>query len=959
MNSQFSICLALAATLAASASAQSLVRDIQQIPATSTGGSDPLGYLTAGNQVFFTARIAGAGHEPCVSDGTPVGTRQFLDLVPGQLDAGARALCAIAPGEVLYRLDLPGAGHQLLRTDGTPAGTQYLGTLGLQLTPAQFFTAEQLPNGRVVLSIRQSGATFAQAYATDLTVAGTVPIPGMAGFQGLHQDGNGSYGVSADGYLWRSDGTVAGSVRLTDGAYPPATPNHPSSVTHWNGRTWFFKTVGQGLDMWSSDGSAAGTRREFGVTGVAVTPYFQGPFDLGTRLGWLAFGVLWTSDGTQAGSQAVANMPCNSIAHPCLFQGRLYFAAVGGNFGAELWSSDGTAAGTSIVKDSVLGGGNSTPANLIVSGNRLYCTLQAGSQLRYAVVTGPNAQDMHEVVPPSGVSLHPANRVPFAQGLVLTGSDPVRGAEPWFLGDAQTLFPLADLHQGKRGILTVQATRQRDRLLFVADDGLNGREVWVSDGTLAGTGFVDATPGQQSTVGNSFGQVELGDRVAISILTGASSQGRVLVSDGTVGGTVSLPPNAPIWVSRFAVASRGEELFFVSDEVAYRSDGTPGGTVQYPWAPTGRPDQLFALSTRLVLGFRYGQMRGTDGQSFAILSVGETSAILGQVGDRVVFADLRGVVATDGTTAGTEVLLPQVTSVHATAVGRNRLVVASGNAVYETDGSAVGTRLLAVAHGGLRILALLPCATKTMLLGEDAAHGRELWVADPMLGTFQLVADLAPGVLSGVQSAQVCGDGDLVFCAGSDGTDGSEPYLADGTPTGMRRLVDVAVGSGSSNPTLLAVAGERVYFLADDGVTGRELWQAPLAVVEAASIQTVAAGCLGLHGKPVLSVTALPILGSSSFGYELANARSSALVATVIGTELGDVPFGGCRIAPSGITVSRLAVSSVGGVASFALPIPASPAFVGVQLTAQGFVFDAAAAAGFAGSNGLLAVVGR
>ncbi len=959
MKPQFPIGIALVATLAASASAQSLVRDIQQTPPTTSSGSDPLGFLAAGNRVFFTARIAGAGFEPCVSDGTPAGTRQFVDLVPGQLDAGARALCAIAPGEVLYRLDLPGAGLQLLRTDGTPAGTRFLGTLGLQLTPAQFFTAEQLPNGRVLLSVRQSGSLSAQAYATDLTVAGTVPIPGLAGFQLLHEDGPAGYGVAADGYLWRSDGTVAGSVRLTDGVFPPATPNHPSSVTHWNGRTWFFRTVGQGLDMWSTDGSAAGTRREFGVTGVAVTPYFQGPFDLGPRLGWLAFGVLWTSDGTQAGSQPVANMPCNNLAHPRMFQGRLYFAAVGGNFGAELWSSDGTAAGTSMVKDSVPGGGNSTPGNLIVSGNRLYCTLQTGSQFRYAVVTGPNAQDMQEVVLPSGVSLHPANRVPFAQGLVLTGSDPVRGAEPWFLGDAQTLFPLADLYRSTRGILTTHATRLRDRLLFVADDGIDGRELWVSDGTPSGTGIVDATPGQQSTVGNSFAQVALGDRVALSILTGASGQGRVLVSDGTVGGTVSLPPNAPLWVSRFAVATRGEELFFVSDEVAYRSDGTPGGTVQYPWAPTGRPDQLFALSTRLVLGYRYGQMRGTDGQSFAILSVGETSAILGQVGDRVVFADLRGVVATDGTTAGTEVLLPQVVSVHATAVGRDRLVVAAGNAVYETDGSSAGTRLLAVAHGGLRILALLPCATRTMLLGEDAVHGRELWVADPLLGTFQLVADLAPGVLSGVLSAEVCGDGDLVFCAGSDGTDGCEPYLADGTPTGMRRLVDVAVGSGSSNPTLLAVAGERVYFLADDGVTGRELWQAPLAVVGAASIQSVDAGCLGLHGKPVLSVTAVPTLGSSSFGYELAEVRSSALVATVIGTELGDASFAGCRVAPSGITACRFAVSSVGGVASFALPIPASTAFVGVQLTAQGFVFDAAAAAGFAGSNGVLAVIGR
>jgi ELWxxDGT repeat protein len=188
---------------------------------------------------------------------------------------------------------------------------------------------------------------------------------------------------------------------------------------------------------------------------------------------------------------------------------------------------------------------------------------------------------------------------------------------------------------------------------------------------------------------------------------------------------------------------------------------------------------------------------------------------------------------------------------------------------------------------------------------------------------------------------------------------GLEPWVSDGTAAGTRLLADLRPGNGSSNPTILGVAGALAYFVADDGTTGRELWSVPLASLGAASVQPMAAGCLGSAGLPQLAANSTPRVGATGFGYELSAVRPATLVAALIGTDLADVPLLGCRVAPAGATATLVATSTLGGRATFALPIPAVPALAGVMLTAQGFALDSAAPAGFAGSNGVFAVLGQ
>jgi len=63
----------------------------------------------------------------------------------------------------------------------------------------------------------------------------------------------------------------------------------------------------------------------------------------------------------------------------------------------------------------------------------------------------------------------------------------------------------------------------------------------------------------------------------------------------------------------------------------------------------------------------------------------------------------------------------------------------------------------------------------------------------------------------------------------NDGVHGAELWVSDGTAPGTRMVQDLYPYAHSSEPELLTVAGNRLYFTADDGVTGRELWTLDLA----------------------------------------------------------------------------------------------------------------------------------
>jgi ELWxxDGT repeat protein len=66
--------------------------------------------------------------------------------------------------------------------------------------------------------------------------------------------------------------------------------------------------------------------------------------------------------------------------------------------------------------------------------------------------------------------------------------------------------------------------------------------------------------------------------------------------------------------------------------------------------------------------------------------------------------------------------------------------------------------------------------------------------------------------------------GSRIFFTANDGVKGRELYVSDGTFAGTKRVKDIWVGKGSSNPAFLTALGDRVFFVARDGVNGPGLY---------------------------------------------------------------------------------------------------------------------------------------
>ena len=159
--------------------------------------------------------------------------------------------------------------------------------------------------------------------------------------------------------LWESDGTNAGTTRLTDG-HDLLGGIYPTGLTAVGGTLFFAANDGiHGNQLWKSDGTIGGTtyvtHANDGIPNAGLYPY-----DLTGGGGTLYFdavddrdGVqLFKSDGTAAGTTMVADIP-GANGYPGCYPtdltaagGQLFFSAIDSSHGAQLWITNGTTAGT-------------------------------------------------------------------------------------------------------------------------------------------------------------------------------------------------------------------------------------------------------------------------------------------------------------------------------------------------------------------------------------------------------------------------------------------------------------------------------------------------------------------------------------------------------------------------------------------------------------------------------------
>jgi uncharacterized repeat protein (TIGR01451 family) len=763
--------------------------------------------------------------------------------------------------------------------------------------------------GGTVLFTADDGRNGTELWRTDGTAAGTILVrdicPGACASRPTWMTVVGSelFFVADDGAhgreLWKSDGTAAGTQRVAD-ITPGLEASNPYGLQELGGKVLFGTSNGVGqYALWVSDGTAAGTTILAGDTSNTPGARFFEPAFLG-KLGNVALfsaattaqgRELWRTDGTAAGTFLVADLrpgsgsflsqaspPFPRARYAVVSANRLFFAADDGTHGEELWVSDGTAAGTTMVKD-INAAGPSSPFFLIPFGQGVLFRADDGvhgTELWTSDGTTAGTSLVQDVNPGSTGS-SPWGLIAAGSRVYFQSNDGAHGYELWSTdGSAAGTAMVADINPGSANGIPFSLPpvgAVGTNLLFFADDGVHGAEVWKTDGTTAGTALVaDLNPG----TGSSFFFNGNSDGITTVVVAGrwyfyAYTDGggfEVWTSDGTAAGTQKLKEinnqasgflvNWGELAAQGALAPLpgGKVLFQGQDGVTggepWVSDGTaagthqvadlwPGATGSYPWTMTPLNGKvLFHADTPTTHGLWVSD--GTSGGTANLVNYFANGTWITPLGSFALFDGPNDALwRTDGTPGGTAAISGgsapvTMTTGPAVPFGGGALLIGTGTTgntgIWATDGTAAGTHLVQdFATGPNGGPALLTSAgTKAFFSNFTLATGRELWVTDGTAAGTMLVKDLSPDTGSGFPflyldppGAVIAPLGNSVVFVGADGL-GQEPWVSDGTAAGTVPLGDLLPGGAGSEPRWLTTVGNHVFFVADDGAHGRELW---------------------------------------------------------------------------------------------------------------------------------------
>ncbi len=512
------------------------------------GSSNPSDLTEVNGKLFFTADDPiVSGRELWVSDGTETGTQLVQDIRTGSDSSGVplsgepQQLTEFN-NQLLFTVVDDLNDRELWASDGTSTGTDRVknineGSQGSniqQVTPVGnkvFFVADDGINGQAVWVADPVAGTV--TLAADVTGSPSDKVSGLTEFNG--------------GVAFYND--IADAVYHTDGSAPTLLTT--MNLVDLNGPNPLFVEA-NGLLFFVSNAPGFGEELHT-VTPAGVT----------NRVADLYMG---TTGSNPRGLVVLNN--------------EVYFSATAflgvGVTGVELFKSDGATI-TEVKDINTAAEASSSPADLTVSGNKLFFTADDGINGRELWVSDGSVGNAQLLEIRSGaMSSSPTNLTDVGGTLYLSANNGSNGVEP-FMSDGTIggTAMVANLNSGDsnpNGFVQVGAS-----VYFSAYVTATGRELYRTDGTPAGTSLVeDLQPGPASS--NPIPLADAGlDRVLVSAvgngvvnrgmwIAGGPLTSMALAADMNVQQIVDVGPD------RLAIADDG----FVGEEVFRLIEVAPG-----------------------------------------------------------------------------------------------------------------------------------------------------------------------------------------------------------------------------------------------------------------------------------------------------------------------------------------------------------------------------------------------
>ncbi|OQB37805.1 MAG: hypothetical protein BWY09_01511 [Candidatus Hydrogenedentes bacterium ADurb.Bin179] len=314
--------------------------------------------------------------------------------------------------------------------------------------------------------------------------------------------------------LWFTDGTQEGTRLLKDIVPGPAS----SSITGFCPfGPWMLFAANDGThraELWRTDGTPEGTVmvRDINPGASMGDPYNFQP--IGDHVYFVAndgiHGIeLWRTDGTEEGTALLMDVYKGSRgSDPWDLEegnGLLYFCATSSTYGEEVFVSDGTAAGTRVLANIVRGIGNSGPDSVTALNGNVFFTCDEsryGEELWMSDGTAEGTRLVLDIYPAlPNPSSSPRELTSLGETVCFAASTPGYGKELWVSdGTEAGTRMLRDIAPGDADADPRHLTAAGGKIFFTADDGVHGRELWVTDGGEEGASLVcDLYPGMDGS----------------------------------------------------------------------------------------------------------------------------------------------------------------------------------------------------------------------------------------------------------------------------------------------------------------------------------------------------------------------------------------------------------------------------------------------------------------------------